>query len=741
VKNWLKRVSIFYRYYISYLVLLLVPFIVVGVFVFDNSVNSLNAEIRSMYTYKLNQAANDIEAQFYTMSHIAYDISQSRYFKPSFLNENSYNSIEMLEDFNKYMGHSQIVDDMIYYFKGSRDMYSLDGKYYFDAYMERILEKPQIDELYKKINDTDVPLTLTFKTIDNSHTIFYIYPISTVNSSMPTMNASVVFIVNQASLWERVQRVAGELEGDIFLFSGKQPLAFSTEDKNVTAFAMKEIDKNISPNKIGISEYQGTTIMSIASTKGHYNIVLILSSIKFSETVNRLKNINWIILLMLAVLCLLLGAAFAYGNYRPIKLLEMTMKNWRPYNNSAYDSNEIENISTVFKTAKLNNDLLEYQVNEQKILIRHQTLTMLLNGSYNSLVANRMKTLDIHLSGPYYCVMTVRSKQKGINNAHACNDHIIEAINELQSTYGEIYAVEHSYDNCVAVLCSLSDDKYNTRQNIADQIISVCEEKSLVISVCVGCAYNSVHKLKVSFLEALSLVENQELKAEGVVFFEKIDKSFMQLLRYPSDEMVYVIQSIRIGNNQTAKDSFEEFLEKTKRNVPSLLMQRCICFEIINSLAKAARDLKVELLSSEISPVVTFDNLEDFKVNINLLIDKICCEVLEKAQKRNNERAGAVVQYINEHFLDYDMSLKKLSEIFDLSINHLSRIIKENTGDVFQVYLIGLRIAEAKKLLILGELSVNEISNIIGYANVSHFIKIFKSYVGITPAKYKGSVI
>ncbi|MBQ1269840.1 MAG: helix-turn-helix domain-containing protein [Clostridia bacterium] len=49
-----------------------------------------------------------------------------------------------------------------------------------------------------------------------------------------------------------------------------------------------------------------------------------------------------------------------------------------------------------------------------------------------------------------------------------------------------------------------------------------------------------------------------------------------------------------------------------------------------------------------------------------------------------------------------------------------------------------MRIENAKTLLKEG-LSSEEVAFRIGFKNASYFVKIFKKYVGITPAKYRQS--
>ena len=68
---------------------------------------------------------------------------------------------------------------------------------------------------------------------------------------------------------------------------------------------------------------------------------------------------------------------------------------------------------------------------------------------------------------------------------------------------------------------------------------------------------------------------------------------------------------------------------------------------------------------------------------------------------------------------------------------YLSRIIKQKTGMSYKEYLTGLRIEEAKKMLLDQNMSVMDVCQNIGYVNVSYFIKIFQEYTGMTPARFR----
>ena len=53
-------------------------------------------------------------------------------------------------------------------------------------------------------------------------------------------------------------------------------------------------------------------------------------------------------------------------------------------------------------------------------------------------------------------------------------------------------------------------------------------------------------------------------------------------------------------------------------------------------------------------------------------------------------------------------------------------------------YRDNLRISSAKEMLKSGMFTIKEISEELGYCDVSHFSKTFSRTCGVTPGKYRG---
>lgn len=87
---------------------------------------------------------------------------------------------------------------------------------------------------------------------------------------------------------------------------------------------------------------------------------------------------------------------------------------------------------------------------------------------------------------------------------------------------------------------------------------------------------------------------------------------------------------------------------------------------------------------------------------------------------------------------DY-VAIQRVSSVADyvhVSCEHLSRLFTQQFGISISEYIRRYRLNESKRLLLEGA-SVTDACYGVGFTNVSHFIRCFRAYVGVTPAKYR----
>lgn len=103
----------------------------------------------------------------------------------------------------------------------------------------------------------------------------------------------------------------------------------------------------------------------------------------------------------------------------------------------------------------------------------------------------------------------------------------------------------------------------------------------------------------------------------------------------------------------------------------------------------------------------------------------------------NSNHIMTILRYIESNY--NSCSLKSTAEFFHMNPNYLSGYIKKNTGKTFKELIQEQRMNLAVKLLENSDLTISEISQQVGYENVSFFYKLFNETFGISPATYRNS--
>ena len=95
-----------------------------------------------------------------------------------------------------------------------------------------------------------------------------------------------------------------------------------------------------------------------------------------------------------------------------------------------------------------------------------------------------------------------------------------------------------------------------------------------------------------------------------------------------------------------------------------------------------------------------------------------------------------LTHYLDEHY-SFNITLQTLSTIACMSESKMKKLFKSVYNMSITEYIQRKRISVTEHMLIQTDLTIAEISKIVGYSNPSRLIEIFKRYYGVTPSKYR----
>ena len=145
------------------------------------------------------------------------------------------------------------------------------------------------------------------------------------------------------------------------------------------------------------------------------------------------------------------------------------------------------------------------------------------------------------------------------------------------------------------------------------------------------------------------------------------------------------------------------------------------------------------LIELWLSSIVRVNN-----VNANILTESVLLNTLsyiskgkEKSEIKNSENLlSVIVDYVDTHYREKELSLKNVARIFAYTEKYLSHFFKSKMGIGFNEYVNKLRLQYAFELIENGSSSVTEIALQCGFSDPLYFSKVFKKRNNKAPTEY-----
>ena len=152
--------------------------------------------------------------------------------------------------------------------------------------------------------------------------------------------------------------------------------------------------------------------------------------------------------------------------------------------------------------------------------------------------------------------------------------------------------------------------------------------------------------------------------------------------------------------NRQICDTFEDIIEETLQKQP--LYERICIYKLLSLLTTLERDI---LCGSH-------------------------------HYKENFKRIAGVVHHINKSY-NSNLSLEDYANMCALSKYHFLRVFEKAVGTTPLEYRNNIRLEHAAYLILEQQLTIEQISSLVGYSSASYFSSAFKKRYGLSPKQYQ----
>ncbi|BAU53480.1 AraC family transcriptional regulator [Mucilaginibacter gotjawali] len=183
----------------------------------------------------------------------------------------------------------------------------------------------------------------------------------------------------------------------------------------------------------------------------------------------------------------------------------------------------------------------------------------------------------------------------------------------------------------------------------------------------------------------------------------------------------------------------DDFFNKNEMQLIRKLFQKSGCGICFKSATQAVVDKNLEALSKEKNNFRMLMGLLEILQKLALSNDYILLDQNRSVAERTpaeQERINPVYAYLVENFRS-QVSLEAAAGIANMTTNAFCKYFKKITRKTFMETIIEYRLNYATQQLVQTDKPVSDISYESGFGDVSHFYKMFKQKMHISPLNYR----
>lgn len=728
--------SVFKKYLISYCIAISIP-LLLGIVLYFSLYTTVRNTVEDQYETSLLQAQHTIDQYFDEIDNItrqillhpqierhfsmhrdnftAYEVhsilsvySHSNPLVKNIMLHNIHN--DMLSDFNTTLLLSDFYGDSIVF-----------GDYSYEQFKEKILKNNNYKKLYPSIK------TKYFDEINND--ILYIshYPLG----NPTTKDGSIIVIIPAERIFQKFGFIT-ESDGHFYMLDKSNNLIMCSE--NAPQLILKD-------SEISLQSNQKFILHKTTSKSG----ITYVSALPVNAVSSQMRTVTYsmfAVLFAMVIALLWLIWFLAKRNSTPIKeiLQSFDSDTDKQEKNNFSEVNELDliskNISQLIETNKLNRTELEQNL---PFLVSAFTQNLLYgNILSNENITDQATKLGITLGKEYTAIIiSIPSTNTDLDTISAIKVLIKKSLSQsvtlLNTDLSEL-------DTGIIMISDDSGDSITNAEKIINEIgEEIFSNLAIRIRVAIGSPCDEPNDIFHSYYTAKdNLIHGIQTIHQNVEWYVE-SKTNSQGYFYPMDIEHRIVTAILNKRLDLAIDSVSLL---RKENIDSRLLNIDQTLQLFRNVKgtiyKCLNEItlppnKQQEFESKLQELDSIYDLESGFTRFTELLEQI-----DNFSKNDNSDAisSDVFQYMTNNYANPLLDRTMFANHFGITPEYASSFFKNNTGYSFSEYLEKIRIGEACKLLSEKNLTINEISEAVGYNSALSFRRAFKRLLGISPSEY-----
>lgn len=730
----------FYKYLFSYFSVMLLGMSLLAVYVLCYLFPLIRDEINDSHQVALEQTAAAIDARLEDVYHTSYQLSFYNKNLVSYyaMEDSPAKDVKIINELQSYTNTSGFLSDI--------GLLSSSGAFIYtstDVYPKELFFKNEY--IYSTMkNPVSLFLSCSSNTVlpasvmdPSCRYITFIHPPYAL-SNLP--NITLLFWVEESELAALTEPVTESGTSFVGIFSDTGDIIYSSLKDLSQEDSLRLCQQSLAGDEESFSaDHVSYTLFTRPS---HINNWLYVYAIN-NKAASRSMAVIWKLLLAMLSLTLLLGvpviAYYMRLNYLPLKQMKSLSDKLLDIENSPDD--EVSSLQNALQyLSGLNRSQLSSLQNDKLLhSMRNSLLFSLLKGHISSREEfnESGSSLGMSFTAPNCQTLLIQLTDSGA--AISAGEQLAQLLGRVFNDGYEYYFREFFHENQYVVVLAFGDEKKEDTVRNCRQLADLALEQGNTVTIGIGQIYRELSGFQTSCLEAELALQDSFVAGHGAILvYRPNDQSFSpEQAPLPYHFFSSLHSALKRKDFDDFSKQAEDLFSVIEEQRISTDYARIFCHTLAGLLIHELPREEMSRIASSLSLMYQADTLSSYRLHLANVLQKLMTSEEEAVSDTGDNLLAQIQQYIAQNYDDCNFSLQKCADAMHINNSYLSHYFKEQTDMNLNSYIASLRIQRAKELLADTNLSLNVISEEVGYYNLNSFIRRFKQITGTTPGNYR----
>ena len=466
---------------------------------------------------------------------------------------------------------------------------------------------------------------------------------------------------------------------------------------------------------VPMNDYQ--MISSVIDNTFHLKVQVYIPNPYIDQSISGMNSLVKLFISLLGVAMVMWIAVFATATARPMSRISDVLRKSPHLEKEPGTTNElIEGIE------RLDSKLTVYsiQLEEQRERIRIQTLEKAIyRGLYSEESIAELYEIIPKFPPRWNMILVQYIADKPDLDDKTVQIHVVQ---EVRNTLSRRHVLSVSR-NALLVICAPNDPDAPLEK--LKDCLEKLEEEGITASYSVSPEYDDPSLLAEAF---------HQLEYESMVLQQRpIQQSSTVSTPISMQQLDTLYLALQCGDSDTALKALRNGVAGVRDGADFLVAQFTYRM-IANMLARIRMESTCDLNDVPI-PVFQYNNITHlFDEELPNCILKMTKRMNQERVDQNQSLEGEILQFIQDNITNKQLCRTFVTDHFRISAPTLQKRLSASIGKTFSDHVEDLRMQLAQKCLQENKMTIQEISDYVGYTNVNSFYKAYKRYFGKAPS-------